>query len=72
MVKELKNFLERVSYIRKFTTRLALVISGLSKLLKKGNVFIWGAKQPNVFHNISTDPESFTYLMYTSPWQNHY
>ena len=44
MVKELKNFLERVSYIKKFTPRLALVISGLSKLLKKGNFFIWGAE----------------------------
>ena len=44
MVKELKSFLERVSYIRKFTPRLVLVTSGLSKLLKKGNVFIWGVK----------------------------
>ena len=49
-IKELKSFLKRVSYIRKFTLRLALVTSGLSKLLKKRNVFIWGTKQPNVFH----------------------
>ena len=41
MVKELKNFLERVPYIRKFTPRLALVISGLSKLLKRG-MFSYG------------------------------
>ena len=39
-IKELKSFLEKVSYIRKFTPRPTLVISGLSKLLKKGNVFI--------------------------------
>ena len=71
-VKELKSFLERISYIRKFTPRLALVTSGLSKLLKKGNVFIWGVEQPNVFHKISTNHESFAYLMGTSSWQNHY
>ena len=40
-VKELKSFLERVSYIRKFAPRPALLTSGLSKLLKKENVFIW-------------------------------
>ena len=71
-VKELKSFLERVSYIRKFTPRLALVTSGLSKLLKKENIFIWEAEQPNVFHKTSTNHESFAYLMGTSPWQNHY
>ena len=58
-IRELKSFLERVSYIRKFTPRPTLVISGLSKLLKKGNVFIWGVEQPNVFHKILTDHESF-------------
>ena len=71
-VKELKSFLERVSYIRKFTLRPALVTSGLSKPLKNGNVFIWGAEQPNVYHKTSTDHESFAYLIGTSPWQNHY
>ena len=40
MVRELKSFLEIVSYIRKFTPRPAFVTSGLSKLLKKGNVSI--------------------------------
>ena len=38
-VKELKNFLERVSYIRRFVLGLALVTSSLSKLLKKGAEF---------------------------------
>ena len=71
-VKELKSFLERVSYIRKFTPRPALVTSGLSKLLKNENVFIWGAEQPNVFHKTSTNHELFAYLMGSSPWQNHY
>ena len=71
-VKELKSFLERVSYITKFTPRPALVTNGLSKLLKKENVFIWGVEQPNVFHKTSTDHESFAYLIGTSPWQNHY
>ena len=67
-VKELKSFLERVSYIRKFTLRPTLVTSGLSKLLKNENVFIWGAEHPNVFHKILKDHESFAYLMGTSPW----
>ena len=40
MVRELKSFLEIVSYIRKFSPRPAFVTSGLSKLLKKGNVSI--------------------------------
>ena len=38
-VRELKSFLGRVSYIRRFVPGLALVISGLSKLLKKGVEF---------------------------------
>ena len=44
-VKELKSFLGRVSYIRRFVPGLASVISGLSKLLKKGTEFIWGTEQ---------------------------
>ena len=39
-VRELKSFLRRVSYIRRFILGLALVTSGLSKLLKKGTEFI--------------------------------
>ena len=39
-VRELKSFLRRVSYIRRFMLGLALVTSGLSKLLKKGTEFI--------------------------------
>ena len=34
-VRELKSFLGKVSYIRRFVPRLNSVISGLSKLLKK-------------------------------------
>ena len=58
-VRELKSYLKRVSYIRKFTPRIALVTGGLSKLLKNGNVFIWGVEQANGFHKISTNHESF-------------
>ena len=36
MVRELKSFLARVSYIRRFMPGLASVTTGLSKLLKKG------------------------------------
>ena len=38
-VKELKSFLGRVSYIRRFVPGLALVTMGLSKLLQKGTKF---------------------------------
>ena len=38
-VRELKSFLGRVSYIRRYVPRLASVTSGLSKLLKKGTEF---------------------------------
>ena len=44
-VKELKSFLGRVSYIRRFVPGLALVSNGLSKLLKKGAEFTWETKQ---------------------------
>ena len=38
-VRELKSFLGRVSYIRRFVPGLASTTSGLSKLLKKGTEF---------------------------------
>ena len=44
-IRELKSFLVRVSYIRRFVPRLASVTSGLSKLLKKGAEFTWGIEQ---------------------------
>ena len=43
-VKKLKSFLRRVSYIRRFVSGLASVTSELSKLLKKGAEFTWGAE----------------------------
>ena len=51
-IKELKSFLGRVSYIRRFIPRLASITSGLSKLLKNRNVFIWGAEQQNAFQEL--------------------
>ena len=44
-LRELKSFLGRVSYIRRFMLGLALVTTGLSKLLKKGAEFTWGTEQ---------------------------
>ena len=44
IVRKLKSFLGRVSYIRRFVPGLASVTSGLSKLLKKGVEFTWGAE----------------------------
>ena len=38
-VKELKSFLEKVSYIRRFILGLASITSAFTKLLKKGQSF---------------------------------
>jgi len=51
-VRKLKSFLGRVSYIRRFMPGLASVISGLSKLLKKGAEFTWGTEQQEAFQRI--------------------
>ena len=48
-MRELKSFLGRFSYIRRFVPRLALVTTGLSKLLKKGIEFTWGTEQQEAF-----------------------
>ena len=52
MVKELKSFLRRVSYIRRFMLGLASVTSELSKLLKKGARFTWRTKQQESIQRI--------------------
>ena len=48
-VWELKSFLGKVSYIRRFVPGLASVTTGLSKLLKKGTVFTSGTEQQEAF-----------------------
>lgn len=53
-MRELKNFLGRVSYIRKFVLGLVSVTTGLSKLLKKGTEFTWGMKQHKPSRGFST------------------
>ena len=52
MVKELKIFLGRVSYIRRFVQGPALVTGGLSKLLKKGVEFTWETEKQEAFQRI--------------------
>ena len=52
IVRELKSFLGRVSYIRRFVLGLASITSGLSKLLKKGAEFTWETEQQEVFQRI--------------------
>ena len=44
-VKELKSFLGKVSYIRRFIPELASITSAFTKLLKKGQSFEWGEAQ---------------------------
>ena len=44
-VKELKSFLGKVSYIRRFILGLASITSTFTKLLKKGQSFEWGEAQ---------------------------
>ena len=45
IVKELKTFLGKVSYIRRFIPGLASIASAFTKLLKKGQGFKWGKTQ---------------------------
>ena len=51
-VKELKNFLGKVSYIRRFIPRLASITSAFTKLLKKGQSFEWGEAQQTTFKRL--------------------
>ena len=48
-VKALKRFLGKVSYIRRFIPSLASITSTFTKLLKKGQGFIWGEAQQAAF-----------------------
>ena len=41
-VKELKSFLGKISYIRRFIPGLTSITSAFTKLLKKGQGFEWG------------------------------
>uniref|UniRef100_A0A2N9I5K4 Integrase catalytic domain-containing protein n=1 Tax=Fagus sylvatica TaxID=28930 RepID=A0A2N9I5K4_FAGSY len=50
--KELKSFLGRLSYIRRFIPGLAAVTSTFSHLLKKGVSFNWSAKCQEAFERI--------------------
>ena len=52
MVRELKSFLRRVSYINRFVPGLASFINGLFKLLKKGVEFVWRTEQQEAFQKI--------------------
>ena len=51
-VKELKSFLGKVSYIRRFIPGLASITSAFTKLLKKGQSFEWGAVQQRAFKRL--------------------
>ena len=44
-IKELKSFLGKVSYIRRFIPGLASITSAFAKLLKNGQSFEWGEAQ---------------------------
>ena len=50
--KELKSFLERLSYIRRFIPGLAAVTSTFSPLLKKGIPFNWSAECQEAFEKV--------------------
>ncbi|XP_075670330.1 uncharacterized protein LOC142640120 [Castanea sativa] len=51
-VKELKSFLGKVSYIRRFIPGLASITSAFGKLLKKGRNFEWGEVQQAAFNRL--------------------
>ena len=52
LVKELKSFLGKVSYIRRFIPGLALITSAFTKLLRKGQSFEWGEVQQTAFKRL--------------------
>ena len=51
-IKELKSFLGKVSYIRRFIPELASITSAFTKLLKKGQSFEWGEAQQMTFKRL--------------------
>ena len=53
IVRELKSFLGKVSYIKRFMPKLVSVTSDLSKLLKKGAEFAWGLNSRKPFRRSS-------------------
>ena len=52
MVKKLKSFLGKVSYIRRFIPGLASITSTFTKLLRKGQSFKWGEVQQTTFKRL--------------------
>ena len=52
IVKELKSFLGKVSYIQRFIPSLALITSAFIKLLKKGQGFNWREVQQATFRRL--------------------
>ena len=51
-VKELKSFLGKVSYIRRFILRLASITFAFTKLRRKGQSFEWGETQQTAFKRL--------------------
>ena len=51
-VKELKSFLGKVSYIRRFISALASITSAFTKLLRKWQNFEWGETQQTAFKRL--------------------
>ena len=52
IMKELKSFLGKVSYIQRFILGLASITSVFAKLLKKGQSFKWGEAQQTAFERL--------------------
>ena len=55
MVKELKSFLGKVSYIRRFIPGLASIMLAFTKLLKKGQSFEWGGSATDGLQKAAAD-----------------
>ena len=51
-VKELKSFLGKVSYIRRFIPGLASITTAFARQLKKGQSFEWGETQQIAFRRL--------------------
>ena len=60
-VKELKSFLIKVSYIRRFILELVSITSAFAIPLKKGQSFEWGETQQTAFKRLQPQSAKIHY-----------
>lgn len=66
-IKELKSFIGKVSYIKRFIPCLASITSSFTKLLKKGQGFEWGGSTVDNFSEATADYDEPLHSISPSP-----